>query len=412
VGSLLSAALLMCSTANMKLVTAFLLSLLVVAAVAEGDQAEQEIDITHPVRTSTRHEDPLASDLADRASLLFRSMDHDRDRKISLEDVRQSGSQLALHMPGVDEKEFLSFMELADKNGDHMLDRDELLQGIADGMTEMNVHEEEAEPSPTGLVETEAETASTRRKGFLGRMARGALRMGKRLVGGVIGGVKKVAGQAIRKVTGGVDASEDACVMCQYIVERCENNIKQSGVIPSMSGAGVFLELEQLTLNSVSGTDPAQSDSFTPFTGAPALETPTVSVEDQGEMQMESPRDVSAIALQDDSTAFVETEQKQAYFDQTAAGIIGSTRQSTRVQRQLERQKYNEIYRVVDISLDDVCEQGMPNSFYGYCKQIYKVQSDVVDGLRYQYRPADICFRVGMCGKSSYITKGIHSRYK
>jgi len=221
--------------------------------------------------------------------------------------------------------------------------------------------------------------------------------LGKRL----LGGAKKAAGQLMRKVTGGVDASEDACVMCQYILERCENNVKQSGVIPSMSGSGVFLELEQIALNSASGTDPAQADRFTPFTGTPTMETP---------MMVQDADEEPAVPLQDDSTSFVETDQ--AYFDQTAAGIIGSTRQSTRVQRQLERQKYNEIYRVVDITLDDVCEQGMPNSFYGYCKQIYKVQSDVVDGLRYQYRPADVCFRVGMCGKSSYITKGIHSRYK
>jgi len=124
------------------------------------------------------------------------------------------------------------------------------------------------------------------------------------------------------------------------------------------------------------------------------------------------PNVIDAVHLADDSMSLLEVENKQLYFDQTAAGIIGSTRQSTRVQRQLERQKYNEIYRVVDISLDDVCEQGMPNSFYGFCKQIYKVQSDVVDGLRYQYRPSDICFRIGMCPKGSYITKGIHSRYK
>ena len=99
-------------------------------------------------------------------------------------------------------------------------------------------------------------------------------------------------------------------------------------------------------------------------------------------------------------------------YDAAAGGIIAATRESTRVQRQMERQKYNEIYRVVDITLDDVCEQSMPSAFYGFCKQIYQTQSDVVEGLRYQYRPADICFRVGMCGKDSYITKGIHSRYQ
>jgi hypothetical protein len=141
-------------------------------------------------------------------------------------------------------------------------------------------------------------------------------------------------------------------VLCQYVVERAETNVKQAGVIPAMS-AGVSSFLEEK----------------------------------------------------------VEVKSKDP-FDAVGAAIIGSTRQSTRVQRQLERQKYNEIYRVVDITLDDVCEQGMPSAFYGYCKQVYQVQADIVDGLRYQYRPADICFRVGMCGPTSYITRGIHSRYK
>jgi hypothetical protein len=131
----------------------------------------------------------------------------------------------------------------------------------------------------------------------------------------------------------------------------------------------------------------------------------------------------------------VRARTAQTPFDTAAASIIGATRQSTRYQRQLERQKYNEIYRVMDITLDDVCEQGMPNRFYGYvsaaqrrparkalsilgvsaypqCLAIYQMQSDIVDGLRYQYRPTDICFRVNMCGKKSYITLGIHSRYR
>jgi len=41
------------------------------------------------------------------------------------------------------------------------------------------------------------------------------------------------------------------CVMCQYIVERCETNVKQSGVIPGMAQvvdpATIFLETESKT---------------------------------------------------------------------------------------------------------------------------------------------------------------------
>jgi len=332
----------------------------------QAQTTEEEVDISHPMRSSNRHEDPLEHELADRASLLFRSMDHDRDKKISEEDVRQSTSQLALHMPGVDVPEFLAFMEMADKDGDKMLSRDELLQGIADGLKEAETAPHDMQQS--SLLETGGTTARVARKGFFGTIKKvgGALWKGaKKVVGWATNKVTNAASNAVRRVLGNVDTGADGCVMCQFIVERCESNVKQSGVIPSMSPVAAF-------------------DSY--------LEV-----------------DSSAVP---DATSLLEVGSKQLYFDKTAAGIIGSTRQSTRVQRQLERQKYNEIYRVVDITLDDVCEQGMPNSFYGYCKQVYKVQSDVVDGLRYQYRPADICFRIGMCGKGSYITRGVHSRYK
>jgi len=329
------------------------------------------VDISHPQRVSSRQEDPLDNELSDRASLLFRAMDADRDRLISEQDVRASDIHLQTHMPGVSAEEFLSFMQTADSNRDGKLNREELVQGLADGLAG---YQQQQQPS---LMETDAATSNTGRRGIIHAVGKGI----KKLFG--------VGKSALRRAEGQVDTSEDSCVMCQYIVERSESNVKQSGVIPSMSQATAF-------------------DSY--------LEVGSTASEDD-EQEEEGSETIAAQELtEDDAMSLLELENGvasgQFYFDQTAAGIIGSTRQSTRVQRQLERQKYNEIYRVVDITLDDVCEQGMPNAFYGYCKQVYKVQSDIVDGLRYQYRPADICFRVGMCGKGSYITKGVHSRYK
>jgi len=169
--------------------------------------------------------------------------------------------------------------------------------------------------------------------------------------------------KAFNKISNSIDTEKDGCVMCQYIVERIETNVKASGIIPGLGAPG-----------------PAAADAF-------------------------------AFLEVDKDTALVETAEKGPW-QAIGATIIGSSRQTTRYQRQLERQKYNEIYRVADITLDDVCEQGMPNKYYGFCKSVYKVQSDVVNGLRYQYRPQDICFRVGMCSKESYISKGIHSRYR
>jgi hypothetical protein len=329
------------------------------------------------MRTSTREEDPLDHDLSDRANLLFRAMDKNHDRKVSEADVLASTAELEQHMPGISVPEFIEFISHADTDGDKALNREELIQGIANGI-EMAVQDDSPDQQETapdtlspGLIETGAATmsASRHRRNIFKKAWGGIKKVGKAIGKGVkslFGAGKNAVKDAAQKKLQLIDKSQDGCVMCQYIVERCETNVKQSGVIPGMAQvvdpATIFLETE-------SKPDP-------------------------------------------EPTVLLEVEQKQVNYDFMAANIIGSTRQSTRVQRQMERQKYNEIYRVVDITLDDVCEQGMPNRFYGYCKQIYKVQSDVVDGLRYQYRPTDICFRIGMCDKKSYITQGIHSRYK
>jgi len=357
------------------------------ALAAEGPLAETP-ESTRLRRVSTRQENNLNMELSHRASLLFRIMDHDHDNHISEEDARQSQTQLQQHMPHVSVDEFLSFMEVADKDGDKMLNLEEFLKGLADGLQEAKQSSLATPPkatSPTAvsksaqvsnLLETGATTsdrvsaASTE-----ARRVDEAERMRFELQ------------RSVSSEEDEVEGGDDDCVMCQYIIERCEANIKQSGVLPGFSSVAAFdsyLELEQ----QVTPHDAQDSDSL------------SSSTDDDG--------DVSLLEVQSTAAA----KHKQLYFDQTAAGIIGSTRQATRVQRQLERQKYNEVYRVVDLTLDDVCEQGMPIKFYGICKKIYKLQSDVVDGLRYQYRAADVCFRIALCPKGSYITTGVHSRYK
>jgi hypothetical protein len=408
-------------------------------------EAADEVLSSPPPRVSSRQEDRLDSALADRASLLFRAMDKDHDKHIGAEDVKSSLQELSHHMPGVHETEFMAFLDMADKDGDQKLSYDELLNGLADGLDEGDAlqaaaesqsQEEEQHNSKNddagaglGLLETGAEVHTHRRRRQQHRQEQEAeeqdqqqeqdqeqeqmssserrrgqgrrteMRFAQRIFQQVKGMLKRELGslkqqqkhqqkQTVkarshrrgRHLRSQVKGGDDGCVMCQFILERCESNVKQSGVLASMASAegfGAYLELDtQITKHE----GPHTQDLSTPVSDASAI-------------------------------SFLETGSQQIFNDMTAATIIGSARQSTRVQRQLERQKYNEIYRIADLSLDDVCEQGMPNSFYSHCKAIYKKQSDVVDGLRYQYRPADICVRIGMC-KGKYITKGIHSRYK
>lgn len=327
----------------MRAIVVVLLCLVVACAAVDTEDAEvvkmraevlAEATASHKARAATHQTSLMSDDLADRTNLLFRSLDVDHDKLISKDDVNLAQHHLRSHMPSITPAEFVSFIDAVDQDSDGKLSHQELLQGLTQGL------------QGTEFLETGEEAmAQTHEKRFIGAIGTFIKKVGNNLMDKL--------GEGIRKFKGEIDKSQDGCVMCQYIVERCEVNVKQSGV-----------------LNAVQAAAPA--------------------------------------------AAFLETEStaEQNPFDMAASKIIGATRMSTRYQRQLERQKYNEIYRITDITLDDVCEQGMPNSFYGYCKAIYTMQSDVVDGLRYQYRPTDVCFRIGMCGKKSYITEGVHSRYR
>jgi len=289
----------------------------------------EEFKASHPPRTPSDHSSKLHNAVQDKAALFFRSLDADHDKLVSVEDVYNSADKINARLPGISVDEFASFIQAADTDGDKKMNMQEMVAAFEQGL------------SGTELVETQTKVRSRT---------------------GILGGVKDFVGkkwnQFKNRMSGAVDTSQDACVMCQYIVQRCEVNVKQAGIIAGMS-----------------------------HMNGPVAPSSWLEVK-----------------------AEVKTETTQP-FDMAAANIIGATRDSTRFTRLAERQKYNEIYRVVDVTLDDVCEQGMPNKYYGYCKAVYQVQSDVVDGLRFQYRPSDVCYRIGMCGSKSYITQGVHSRY-
>lgn len=280
----------------------------------------KELRVNFPQRELKRKLHHLDEETEDRANLFFRAMDANHDKKIDENDVLMHPEQLSQHMPGISASKFVSFISESDKNGDGKLDRSEFIDALQNGLKGKNPQ----------LLETDS---NANRRGFILSVAPKTLAKAK--------GLKQ---EMVREISGKIDTTNDGCVLCQYIVERCEFNVKKSGILFAPSAGPAFIEEEQF-----------------PFT--------------------------------------------------SSSSVIASTRENTRQQRLAEREKYNQIYRVVDVTLDDVCEEGMPNSFYGYCKAVYQMQPEVVDGLRYQYRPMDVCFRIGMCGKDSYITKGVHSRY-
>lgn len=325
---------------------------------ATATKAHTQAQTHQKQHVSHRVEDTLAqrmnSDMADHARLLFRSLDHDFDKKISSDDVKKSQKVLNKHLPGVTVTEFLEFVKLADKDKDHKLDRKEFVNGLAEGF------------GHTDLIQVDSKA------GFLGA------------VGKFIGNLFKK-----KPDPNAVGHTEDACVICQYLVERIETNVKTAGILGNFGGEGRINGFQQSFLEIEQTVTPQQQDN------------------NNNNNNNHDNND-------NDNVAFVEvqTEVSSNPVSIGSVGSISSSRQTSRYQRQMERQKFNEIYRIADITFDDVCEQGMPNTFYETCKKMYSVQSDIVDGLRYQYRPADICFRIKVCEEESYITKGLHSRYQ
>lgn len=205
------------------------------------------------------------------------------------------------------------------------------------------------------------------RVGFLGKVWNGVKKVGAKIWNGAKKAVTGFFGIDKKKLSGkaaGVSDPNEACVLCQYIIERAETNVKTSGVLPG------------------------------PGNGASYAQAWANSQKSQG--------------WQDPMTTFLEVDSREgAAFP---GGGVDSRRAATHELRVQERAKYNQIYKIMDATLDDVCEQSMPPSGYQYCKAVYAIQADIVDGLRYQYRPSDICYKVGMCAKGSYITTGMHNQ--
>jgi hypothetical protein len=396
--------------------------------------ADWGVDLSEfPARVSHHSHEALHPALSDRAGLLFRSLDKDFDKHISAEDVRASEAVLRAHMPGIEVKDFLAFLELADKDKDHKLDRKELFDGLAEGMKQEAVKTQQAEVAPSALLESQANVEMHRRRGsrsrraeqeqdqeqeqeqeeqndpvaraeglnqvqsqlsrmrfhqiFSSKVANMLQRKGLNLndvVDKVKSFVKDKASRMLDKLMG--KSKDEGCVMCQYIIQRCEANVKISGVV-------AFLETESAILSPSSSSQPQLQ----------LQEVPAVPLSDP---------DASPVLIETQASSSLENKAKWGFDETAAAATIAAAHMSTRQMRQSERARFNELYRVVDLTLDDVCEQGMPPTFYGYCKQIYKMQVQVVNGLRYQYRPTDICLRIGACTKKNYIAKGKHSRYK
>ena len=76
----------------------------------------------------------------------------------------------------------------------------------------------------------------------------------------------------------------------------------------------------------------------------------------------------------------------------------------------LETQLYNEIFHITDLTLDHVCESGMPNDYYELsCKLVFEDQAKIVSHIARQFSALNICLEIDLCTDKSYISEMTHT---
>jgi len=288
-----------------------------------------------------------------------------------------------------------------------------------------------------------------------------------------------------------VDDSQDACLLCQYIVERISNNVHWTGVLPQKRGrpdregrdkfsidsrydenisgaearqmdevektkqryasfkkgmikgeppggkpkAPAFLDLaseiraKMMSLHSSREDDPSLPGSSFGAPSSSSSSSSSSSAAPKGKASAEQPppaknpnypNPYSVVNLEGVPEGVVGSPFPYNYqFGvpyKYGGALNGPTLPIDTTQpnyrqyfNSLEHQKYSEVFHISDLTLDHVCEEGMPNEFYKHCRSVFNEQSTIVSLLLRQYSASTICLRVRMCSPMSYMTRGIHT---
>jgi len=431
----------------------------------------------------------LSPPLLQRAMLAFRSMDLNSDGRVSRDEISNDRSK---HLPSLSADEFVSFLEVADSNADRVLSEQEFSKALAHGLR-----------TQTNFIELSAANSASSQRGYprrpwpihvKGKEYDPYWKLEKPTVFTVQDDdeehakVKPHAGHAeeakeTKKPWGEgrnwnddeeegqvaqnyqalnvedkyrVDLKEDACIACQYIMERISNNIHWSGVLPETkagrpdrTGRDPFTLAgrynERISHPEVRGmiadTQRLQRDRWARLglnSDPTKAGTPQAFIEEDGDVRNEElPLDdelslgsflelefQASSRSQERSTAKSQASQFPAHqntfpfgapltYGSTPYGpfqtLSGNQPDYRQYFNALERQKFSEVYHVADLTLDHVCEQRMPNDFYKHCKRIYDEQGLIVNLFTRQFGTQSICSRIEMCRPVSYIKRAIHT---
>lgn len=251
-----------------------------------------------------------------------------------------------------------------------------------------------------------------------------------------------------------LDKSQDSCMLCQFVMERVIDGVNAAGLVPRVRGGGrqdrtgwegelnehpAYVETASRTLPEGEPTNEHLAAAHAEETGEPPV--PTVSQREELERSTEHAREGDELderqrARQERreteraAAAAAHAEDVRSYQNDPATSSLaphllrnGPVRfgpggpappldnsQPMNGLEATERQLFAEVYKSMDLTLNAVCEQQMPNEFYGACERIFAMQGVVVNLVTRSFNPQNLCARVDMCDDDSYLTKfSIHT---
>jgi len=186
-----------------------------------------------------------------------------------------------------------------------------------------------------------------------------------------------------------VDTTEDGCIMCQYYLQRISNNVRAAGVLPTHVRARVDRNNDAQKY----GTGVVTSEFDPTYTGLRSL-IELSSTHKQKQKQIPYPPRPWMSGANAPMGIPIDSSQEPGYRNFFS---------------QVERVLFTQIFHIMDLTMDDACEEATPNEFYKHCQAVLDKQDLVVQLVSREFKPEDICFRIKQCTPASYSEIGIHS---
>jgi len=437
---------------------------------------------------SSLEEDDVNRIFRKRASTFFHRFDADGDRKLSREEAVRAlaRDRMSALLPGVSLDEFLSFMQVADINKDGALDHREFAGALNQGLETFSAQGssflqtdatslplpkmpagtakwlnrpkpgDEGDPAQpehplrgTGSpyrhthherIHAEADEEH-RRKEFEAR----------RILAKSSSPTSEWSLRQEQHTKAFLDKSQDGCIICQYAVERIEDNVHWAGIVPQFRGGRLDrhpldsrdldpqsrssddLELfknskeEQLvepiegdSEQSPSGQGEPGEEGETEHEGAAAddafLEvqshlksSASAAVAGKAKTMSQSTATARAIAAAKQFPFFTPYVAGAAQLNNPFAPFVPGQPGFRSFKNAVDRQRFSEVYHVCDVTLDHICEASMPNTFYKHCVQLFRAQGAIANLVSRQYGVVPICRRLDFCGAHSYISRAVHN---